>query len=134
MLSGVRVRQLMVRDAITVQDHISLDEMVQETVLRHPHRVYPVMNGDQLIGLVGIEQVRRVPRAEWIRTPVRQVMTPMALVPPVAPEDESVNVLERMIREEALLLPVVQEGRMIGILSRGDILQHYQIRSTLAAP
>ncbi len=134
MLAGVRVRQLMVRDAITVPDHISLDEMVQETILRHPHRVYPVMNGEQVIGLVGIEQVRRVPRAEWIRTPVRQVMTPAALVPPVAPEDETVNVLERMIREEALLLPVVQEGRMIGVLSRGDILQHYQIRSTLAAP
>src|SRR5262249_19183467 len=78
MVAGVRVRQLMVRDAITVPDHISLDEMVQEIILRHPHRVYPVMNGDQVIGLVGIEQVRRVPRAEWIRTPVRQVMTPAA--------------------------------------------------------
>ncbi len=134
MLAGVRVRQLMVREAITVPDHLSLDEMVQETILRHPHRVYPGMNGDQVIGLIGIEQVRRVPRPEWIRTPVRQVMTPAAQVPPVAPEDETVIVLERMIREDALLLPVVQEGRMVGILSRGDILQHYQIRSTLAVP
>jgi Zn-dependent protease/CBS domain-containing protein len=133
VLRDLRVRQVMIRDVVAVPDHVSLDEMVKEIVLPHPHRIYPVMNGDQMVGLIGIDQVRRMPRDEWIRTPVRQAMTPAALVPPVGPEDATVTVLERMIREDLSLVPVAVDGRIIGILSRTDILEHYRIRSSLAA-
>jgi Zn-dependent protease/CBS domain-containing protein len=132
-LRGVHVRQLMVRDVVGVPDHISLEEMVAEIVTRRPHRVYPVMREAQMTGLIGIDQVRRVPRDEWIRVPVRQVMTPAALVPPAGPEEECVAALERMLRDDLMLLPVATEGRIIGVLSRRDILEHYHIRSTLAA-
>jgi CBS domain-containing protein len=130
-LSGVRVRALMTREVITVPDHISLEELVQEHVLRRPHAAFPVVSGDALLGMISIAQVRRVPRDEWVRTPVRQIMTPLASQPPVTPEDDSVAVLERMIREDASPLPVVQDGRLIGILSRRDVLKVFQVRATL---
>jgi CBS domain-containing protein len=75
--------------------------------------------------------VRRIPREEWVRTPVRQAMTVLAERAPVGPEDDAVTVLERMIREDASPLPVVQDGRLIGILSRRDVLKVFQVRATL---
>ena len=130
-LRGIRVRSLMTREVVTVPDHISLEELVHEHVLARPHGAFPVMNGDALLGMISIAQVRRVPREEWVRTPVRQVMTPIVVRPAVHPEDDCVVVFERMIREDASPLPVVQDGRLIGLLSRRDILKVFQVRATL---
>jgi Zn-dependent protease/CBS domain-containing protein len=132
-LAGVRVRQLMTREVAAVPAHASLEEMVRETALRRPHTTYPVLTGDEYVGVITIEQVRRVPRDEWIRTPVRQVMTPAALAPPVGPEDDCLGALERMIREDLAFLAVVQDARVVGALSRRDILELYRVRSTLGA-
>ncbi len=130
-LTGVRVRQLMTREVVAVPAHASLEEMVKEIALRRPHAVYPVLNGEEYVGIIAVDQVRRVPRDEWIRTPVRQIMTPAALAPSVAPEDDCLGALERMIREELQFMAVVQDGRVVGALSHRDILELYRVRSAL---
>ena len=132
-LAGVRVRQLMTREVDTVPDHISLDELAREHFFRFARGAFPVMNGSTLAGMVSIGEVRRVPHDEWVRTPVRQVMSPVERVPPVGPEDDCLIVLERMIREDVSPLAVVQSGRVVGILSRRDILQQYRNRSAQGA-
>jgi len=132
-LRGARVRQLMTRDVVSVPDHISLDEMVREIALQRPFAAYPVVAGDQYVGMIGLDQVRRVAREEWVRTPVRQVMTLASLVPPVTPDDDALGVLERMLREDRGLIAVVVDGRVKGVLSRIDILELYRVRSTLGA-
>jgi len=132
-LRGARVRQLMTREVVTVPDHISLDEMVREIALQRPFAAYPVVAGDQYAGMIDLDRVRRVAREDWVRTPVRQVMTMAALAPPVAPDDDVLMVLERMLREDRNLFTVVVEGRVTGVLARVDILKLYRVRSTLDA-
>jgi CBS domain-containing protein len=83
--------------------------------------------------MVSLDQVKTVPREEWNRTPVRQVMTPVSGLRPLAPDDDCVAALERMIREDVGRLPVVVEGRLAGILSRRDVMRLFQIRSDLAS-
>jgi CBS domain-containing protein len=107
--------------------------MVREIALLRPFAAYPVVAGDQYAGMIGLDQVRRVAREEWVRTPVRQVMTVAALLPPVTPDDDVLGVLERMLREDQSLIAVVVEGRVTGVLSRIDILELYRVRSTLGA-
>ena len=119
------------REVASVTAHASLEEMVREIALRRPHATYPVLSGEEYVGLITVDQVRRVPRDEWIRTPVRQVMTPAALAPPVAPDDECLVALERMIREELHFMAVVQDAKVVGALSRRDILELYRVRSAL---
>ena len=40
------------------------------------------------------------------------------LAPPVAPDDDCLVALERMIREDLLFVAVVQDGKVVGALSR----------------
>jgi Zn-dependent protease/CBS domain-containing protein len=133
VLSGVRVRELMTQPVISVPDHASLEELVSDYFYRHPHGSLPVATGDHLAGMVSLDQVKTVPREEWNRTPVRQVMTPVSGLRPLAPDDDCVAALERMIREDVGRLPVVVEGRLAGILSRRDVMRLFQIRSDLAS-
>ena len=81
----------------------------------------------------GRKQLKGVPRDEWVRTPVRRIMTPAASVTPLAPDDDVVTALEAMVRGDAGRLPVVVGGRIVGILSRRDVMQLFQIRSDLSA-
>ncbi len=132
VLSGVRVKQLMTQPVITVPDHASLEELVTEYFYRYPHAGYPVTSGERLAGMVSLEQLKRVPREEWVRTPVRSIMSRAEEVPPIGPEDDCVSALERMLRENRGRLPVVLDGRIVGILSRRDVMRLFQIRSNLA--
>jgi Zn-dependent protease/predicted transcriptional regulator len=133
LLSGVRVRQLMVQPVITVPGHASLEELVTEFFYRHPHGSFPVADGDRLLGMVSLEQIKSVPREEWAATPVRRVMSPADGLTPLDPDEDCVTALERMVREDVGRLPVVSAGRIVGILSRRDVMQLFQIRSNLAA-
>ena len=88
MLSGVRVSQLMTQQVIVVPDHISLEELVGEYFYRRPHASFPVVSDDRLVGMVSLERLKTVPREEWLRTPVRQVMARADAVRPLAPDDD----------------------------------------------
>jgi Zn-dependent protease/predicted transcriptional regulator len=133
LLSGVRVRQLMSQPVITVPDHLSLEELVNDYFYRHPHGSFPVGSGDRLVGMVSFEQLKQVPREEWPATPVRAILTPADRQPPLQPDDDCVAALERMVREDVGRLPVVSEGRIVGILSRRDLMKLFRMRSDLAS-
>src|SRR6266545_7232834 len=89
-LSGYRVRQVMTQPVIAVPEHASLEELAHEFFFRHPRGSFPVTSGagDLFAGMVSLEQLKGVPREEWSRTPVRQVMTPAASLRPLGPDDD----------------------------------------------
>jgi len=132
-LSGFSVRQLMSQPVITVPDHASLEELAQDYFFRHPRGSFPVASGDLFAGMVSLEQLKSVPRDEWVRTPVRRIMTPAASITPLGPDDDVVTALGAMVRGDTGRLPVVAGGRIIGILSRRDVMRLFKIRSDLGS-
>jgi Zn-dependent protease/CBS domain-containing protein len=134
LLTGVSVRELMTSRVIAVPDHASLDELVQEYFYKLPHGTFPVTDtGGRLAGMISLQQTKSVPREEWVRVPVRQVMTPVSELRPLRPDEDCVAALERMVREDLGRLPVADGGLLVGILSRRDVMKLFQIRSDLAA-
>jgi len=130
-LSGCRVRQIMTQPVIAVPDHASLEELARDYFFRHPRGSFPVVSGETLVGMVSLDQMKGVPRDDWGRTPVRQVMTPAARLRRLAPDDDCVMALQAMVRDEVGRLPVVEDGRIVGILSRRDVMRLLKIRSDL---
>ena len=132
-LSGCRVRQIMTQPVIAVPEHASLDELARDYFFRHPRGSFPVSSGELFAGMVSLDQLKSVPRDEWLRTPVRQIMTPAERLRPLGPEDDCTTALEAMVREEVGRLPVVSGGRIVGILSRRDVMQLLKVRSDLGS-
>ena len=133
VLSGYRVRQIMTRPVIAVPDHLSLDELARDYFFRHPRGSFPVVSDDRFAGMVSLDQLKSVPREEWVRTPVRQIMTAASQLAALGPEDDCATALETMVRGDVGRLPVVSEGRIVGILGRRDVMQLFKIRSDLGA-
>ena len=132
-LSGVQVRQVMTEKIVTVDWLTSVEELVRDYIYRHQFTNFPVLNRDEFIGMVSLEGVKTISKDLWGFKQVRDIMTPVELVPCLAPADDSSEALSRMISGDIGCMPVVQDGKLMGIVSRRDIMNLFKIKSDLGA-
>jgi CBS domain-containing protein len=79
-----------------------------------------------------LKQVRGVPRDEWTEKTVKEVMIPLREEIMLDPDGEAADALQKMIRTGQGRLPVVKDGKAIGMITRRDILNLLQIKTDLA--
>jgi CBS domain-containing protein len=91
----------------------------------------PVVDGDALVGMVTDRDIVLHVVAKDLdpnKVPVSEVCSE---TPVTAEPDEALdNALQRMAREQVRRLPVVSEGRLVGILAQADIARTARPEST----
>jgi Zn-dependent protease/predicted transcriptional regulator len=130
-LRGVRVADVMSRDCPTVDAHSNLQTFVEEHLARTGRRCFAVTFNGHTEGLITPSEIVGVPRARWPYTTVADVMRPLAQVRTVGPNAAVSEALEVMAREDLNQLPVLADGELAGIISRGNVLQLLQTRAEL---
>jgi Zn-dependent protease/CBS domain-containing protein len=132
LFKGVTVSQLMSAAPRGAQGDISVEQLVDSYVLPFGIRSIPVMRGEEFIGLITLEDVRRMPREQWSRVPISDAMTPLSRLHIARPNESLNETLPRMTRNDVNQLPVVDEtGRLVGMLSRDAIMRYVEIRRGL---
>jgi len=96
--------------------------------------VVPVVNGDTVLGVLGVGQVRRMRRSTWASTRVEDVMATPPKMSILAPTDPLKQALERLSRAGLDGLPVLEEGRLVGMLTRRGIGRFVHERSEGKGP
>jgi Zn-dependent protease len=130
-LAGMDARALMNQECATVPRAIPLSEFVHDYLLRTGQRCFLVTDGQQVFGLMTPREVSAVPRSEWSRTSVAAAMTPFEKLKWVRPEDSAMSVMEKMNAENVNQLPVIDNGRLLGLISRETLLNRIQLYMTL---
>jgi Zn-dependent protease/CBS domain-containing protein len=131
MLRGVTVGEVMNPAPITVPANISLQELVDNYFLPRGLRSALVIQDDQLAGLITLSDIRHVPREQWGLVPVSHVMIPLDRLHVVSPQQNLNDVLPLMVSRDVNQLPVVQNGRLVGVLSRDEIMRYLEVRRSL---
>ena len=62
-----------------------------------------------------VNDIRRVPREDWANTPAQRVMTPRSDIVTVDADSSAVQVLTLLGEKGLNQVPVLEEGRMIGL-------------------
>jgi CBS domain-containing protein len=104
---------------------------VEDFFLTHKHATYPVTQEEKIIGLITLKRVKEVPRDQWRSKTVGEVMLPIQEEMVLDPEGEAVEALQRMIRSGEGRLPVVKDGKTVGMITRKDILNLLEIKTDL---
>ncbi len=130
-LEGVKVKELMSQGVISVSSSLRISEVVEDFFLTHKHIAYPVIEGERMIGLITLKQVKEVPRDQWAEKTVREVMMPVREEILLDPDGEAVDALQKMIRTGEGRLPVVKDGRAVGMITRRDLLNLLEIKTDL---
>jgi predicted transcriptional regulator len=131
MFRGVTVGQVMNKTPTTVPANISLQRLVDEYILPYGLRTAFVTQGDQLAGLITLSDIRHVPREEWGQTPVGYIMIPLERLHAVSPQQNLNDVLPLMANRDINQLPVVQDGTLVGVLTRDAIIRTLEVRRGL---
>ena len=128
---GVTVGQVMNPNTMTVPANISLQRLVDEYFLPQGLRSALVMQVDQLAGLITLSDIRHVPREQWPQTPVGLVMIPAERLHTVTPQQNLKDALPLMNGQDVNQLPVVQDGKLVGVLTRDAIIRSLEVRRSL---
>jgi Zn-dependent protease/CBS domain-containing protein len=132
-LRGLRVGDLMALDCPRVDGSDNLQTLVDEQLLPTGQRCFVVEDKGNVAGIITTHEVKSITRARWPYTTVDQVMQPLGRLHAVRSDTLVTDALETMGREDVNQLPVVNDGRLAGIISRGHILRTLQTRSELHA-
>ena len=132
-LEGVSAAELARADFVPVSPEMTLQHLVDGYMLVGRGRCYPVMAGEELLGLVSLTDARRLDRALWPTTSVFRAMTPFERLHTVSPQEDAMQVLQLMGEADVNQVPVVEGRRLIGIVSRGDILRLIQMRRAVGS-
>jgi|TARA_B110000879_G_scaffold12301_1_gene15416 CBS domain-containing protein len=120
-----RVRDFMAKHYTTVSPEQSLASAVQ-TLLEYKQSAAPVVNAQQqLVGLLSEADCMRATLVQGYfnegATLVKDQMT--ATPETVSPEEELSSVSDIFLKNSRRLMPVVEAGVLVGIVSRQDILK-----------
>ena len=130
-LSGVKVGDVMTQQFPVVDANSNLQTFVQEQLLPTGHRCFVVLEQGNPAGIITPHEVKGIDRARWPYTTVGDVMRALDTLRTVTPERPLAEALEMMGREDVNQIPVVQQGRLAGIISRGHIVRVLQTRAEL---
>jgi Zn-dependent protease/CBS domain-containing protein len=121
-LQGVRVSAIMSPDPVVAPGSITLDELVEEYFLGGRHSRYPVESAGSIIGLISLSDVKRVPRDEWATTYVAESADRDLATLLVDADEPADSVIGRLSGAEPGALLVVADGRLVGVLTRADVV------------
>lgn len=131
VLRGLRVRDVMSQDCPSVDGSMGLQEFVDEQLLKSGRRCFLVTDDHRVAGLITPHEVRNVERSRWPLVTVCDAMLKVDAIHSLSPDVPAIQALETMGREDVNQLPVVVNGQLQGIVSRGHLLQVIHSRSEL---
>src|SRR5579859_2441745 len=131
-LQQVDVGDVMDRVSMEVPPTIPVQSLVSNHFLDANRRSVPVQGSDgSLLGLVTLADVRHLAQADWPSTTVDAIMTPATLLQTVAPTDDLRQAIQLMAVHRYHQLPVVENGRLVGMLDRDHVVQYLHRKASM---
>lgn len=120
-LASVPVRELMVTNVIALTPDLTLEEAVNQYFLPYGSGEFPVAHEGRLVGVLAVRDVQAIRNNLWGFRRVDEVMQQTGEHMFVSPDLSAMQALEQMMAMGAERLVVVQDGRLLGLLTRASI-------------
>ncbi len=125
LLQNVTVGDMMSSPVTTVPPNMAVSQIIT-MMYSSKHLGFPVVERDTLIGMVTLADVNRTSPIDREAMLVRDIMTrDLITLPPSAPV---IDALRIMSSRDIGRIPIVQDGRILGIVTRTDILKVTELK------
>lgn len=130
-LESVPLKEVMVREVVTVSPDLPISQLVQDYILRYGYRGFPVAEDGRIVGMVSLNEVREIPRPRQDEVRVRDIMLPVSDELIIDPEATLAQALSRMLKAGEERLLVMADGRLAGLITKTGLLRFVQIKQVL---
>jgi Zn-dependent protease/CBS domain-containing protein len=129
-LAGVLVKDVMSTNPTTVTLATPVESVVHDAFLACHCRAVPVVADGRPVGIITLDDVKKVGKDRWASTPAQEIMTREPLHT-VSPEDDLNTVARLLAVRNVNQLPVVKNGELVGMVNRADIIRHLEVSQAL---
>jgi hypothetical protein len=118
LIAGVRVLDAADPDPARIPPQLTLDVFAGDYLGERMGGAALVERGDELLGLIGTSQIRRIPRRNWTAMRTEQAMVPVGRVPRASGDSDLWRALEVLERSGLDGLLVGTGGQVPALLTR----------------
>ena len=120
--ASVQISDLMSYPVVTLSPETRMKEVY--TILREKrHTGIPVLDGGRLAGIISRRDFWKAKKTSALNAPVRAFMTTNVVT--IEPGNSPMQAARLMIKHDIGRLPVVESGRVIGIVTRSDTMRYF---------
>jgi Zn-dependent protease/CBS domain-containing protein len=130
-LRRVRVEDVVREDTTVVSPDLPVTQLIDEVLLAGNRRAVPVGRDGQLVGMVTVSDLVALPPDQRQTARVGDVMGGRSGVITVRPTDTVAQAIELLGKHDFEQVPVVLGERLVGILTRADVMRQLQLREAL---
>jgi CBS domain-containing protein len=125
LLQDVTVGSMMSSPVTSVPPNLPVNQVV-DMMYASKHLGFPVVERDTLVGIITLADLNRTSPIDRDAMQVRDIMTREVItLPPTAPV---IDALRIMSSNDIGRIPIVLEGKILGIVTRTDILKVTELR------
>ena len=130
-LEGEPVSRFMNAHPVTVPDSLTVAQLVDDYIYKYHYKMFPVMAGEKLAGCITTRQVKEIPREAWDRETIREAASPCSPDNTISPGTDAIKALGMMNQSGVSRLLVVENGRLVGLVSLKDLLDFFSLKVEL---
>jgi len=130
-LHGFSASQVMISDCPVVPSDITIIQVVQRYIFTIGRHCLLIADEGRLKGVLTLHNIKSVPQPNWATTQLREIMTPVDKLKVAHPDQDALSILEQMDESDINQMPVVSEGRVIGLIARDSLISFLRTRSEL---
>lgn len=128
LVGDLRAMDVMSTPVETGRTDLTVEEFVNHHLLRGHYSSFPLVgSGYSVQGLVGLPQIRSLPRDRWAETRVGDIAVPVDRITICRPTDPLTSI--QGTPEAGGRILVVDDGILVGIVSPSDITRALQARA-----
>jgi Zn-dependent protease/predicted transcriptional regulator len=123
VLGHIPVRTAMTKQVVSAPADATIADLVDDYFLGRNLKLVPVIAGGRPVGLVDVRAAKSVPRGEWERRQIADIMTPLSPDNTISGDADTGEALQHMQRTGQNRLLVMDGAALGGILSLTDIMR-----------
>jgi Zn-dependent protease len=130
-LEGEKVQRFMSTDVEKVPSSLSVEDLVEDYIYKHHFKMFPVVDNEKLIGCVNIKQVKEIPREEWDRHKISEIIDACSNENTIGSEEDALKALTVMRENNVSRLMVVEGDKLVGLIALKDMLEFLSLKIDL---
>lgn len=130
-LRGVTAGYMMTEDYTPIKQQLTF-ALVRDYIINSGQHCFVVVEDGKLLGIVTLGDIQ-IPRKVWDSTKISEIMTPAGELKTAHVDQPAVDLLEQMDEYDIDQIPVVEDGKLIGIVARDRLIRFLTARAVLKA-
>ena len=131
LLQHVPVGNIMARDPVTLSPDTRVADAVEQYFLKYGYGGFPVVADGRVIGTLSLPQVRNCSPEDRAQKKVSDIMRALDPAIEITPLVSAMDAVRKMNEADSGRLVVVEDGRLVGLITRSGVMRFIQIRSQL---